>query len=124
MTDFNALWDTYEHAVETTASKAQQFAEYGSRPNPSETTPLAWMAAETTWGAISGYLRGRVPYPVPVDLRSVAVSSAFRVHRSLESGGVLELHEGEAVRFVERADWVKFTMTDRMILNRYRQRTA
>ncbi len=81
-------------------------------------------AAEMVWGLIYGQLRGRIPYPVPPDLMSVAVSAGTRILKGFAFTGTAFIKQGQFNDVADLRPWSGFMVVERVILNRYRQRTA
>lgn len=111
----------YESAVLATAVRIK--VAYNDRPAPPEAKTME--AAEIVWGLIYGQLRGRIPFPVPPDLMTVAASGGVRIHQGFSDlGKGLLGRDGRMSDVVDLRPWNGWMMHERVILNRYRQRTA
>ncbi len=80
-------------------------------------------ASEVAWGLIYGQLRGRIPYPVPLDLMSVAVSVAIRWTNYLANPEQVRI-SGESVQAFMSPQFTGFLLSELVVLWRYRIRTA
>lgn len=87
------------------------------------------VASEATWGVLYGICRSRVPMPVPWDLQAVALSLATRHAvvldasddtRSIRNGQADEQSGGN----FKPGPWQSLTVSEWMIVNRYRRRSA
>jgi len=82
-------------------------------------------AVEVVWGLLHGHLRGRIPLPVPVDLMAVAASATVRLTESLNRHNY-NLVDGLNVQGTPPLQVAvgTFTFAERIVLHRYRKRTA
>lgn len=111
----------HESAVLATALRIK--VAFTDRPHPPEAKTME--SAEQVWGLIYGQLRGRIPFPVPPDLMTVAASAGVRIHKGFRDvgSGVLS-RDGRMNDVIDLRPWSGWMMHERVILNRYRQRTA
>lgn len=111
---------SWDEIVVLTAERIEQAWDSDSREIPKRTL----QGAQIVWEHVYGYLRGRIPYPVPVDLMGVSVSAGLRVCKGLSEVGALVLKQGQYADQVEFKAWIGFLAVERMTLDRYRRRTA
>ncbi len=82
-------------------------------------------AVEVVFGLLHGHLRGRIPLPVPVDLMAVVASATVRLTESLNRHNYTRVDGLQAEATPPLAVAVgTFTFAERIILHRYRKRTA
>lgn len=110
----------FEEAIEATARRIQAARDPESAP----VSKTAEQAAQIVWEHLHGYLRGRIPYPVPVDLMGVAVSGGLRIAKGITEVGTIFVNQGQYTGQVEYKSWSGFLAIERMTLDRYRRRTA
>jgi len=107
---------TLEQAVEAVV-QAMELSTAGSGSTADQ------YGAEVAWGLIHGQLRGRIPYPVPYDLMAVAVSVAIRWTTYLGNSEQIKI-AGDAIAGFQPPIFTGFTLTELIVLWRYRIRTA
>ncbi len=109
-------WDTLEEAVEATVQAVSLST------GASDSGGLQY-GCEVAWGLIYGQLRGRIPYPVPFDLVAVAVSVAVRWSQYLANSETVRV-QGSEVLGGSQPQFTGFTLSELVVLWRYRVRTA
>lgn len=92
--------------------------------SPAVPTARTMEAAETVMALIYGHLRGRMPFPFPHDLLAVAISGGARILKSFAYTGTAFLDHGRISDVGDLRPWNGWMTHERMILARYRQRTA
>lgn len=107
-------------AVEATAARI--VAVFEKQPAIPQVRTIE--AATTVWETIYGHLRGRIPYPVPPDLMGVSVSAGTRILKGIAYTGTAYLQNGMMNDIADLRPWNGFLIPERIVLARYRQRTA
>lgn len=112
--------DNWDNAVRVTAIRVR--STFDSDPGIPQVRTVE--AAVTVWETIYGHLRGRIPYPVPPDLMGVSVSAGARILKGFAYSGTAYLQNGNMNDIADLRPWNGRLIPERIVLARYRQRTA
>lgn len=108
--------NTYETAVGETRSAIDSCTT-------TITAEASAIGAEVAWGMIYGQLRGKIPYPIPTDLMAVSVAFGIRWGEYVGNSQTVQIQGADVVGFAG-PQFVGFTISELIVLWRYRIRTA
>lgn len=84
----------------------------------------AQASTRAVYGLLWGQLRGRVPLPLPIDLRAVVTTASTRYNQGLAAGRGVTLPGDPDGNTPALPPFLGFTLWERQIINRYRQTFA